>query len=309
MSRILVSVGIIGAVGAAVYYAYLNCFAPSPRIKQSQIEESGGKFIVSPSGRLMEYFEFGSTKSEATSTLLLLHGAMTTGQLWQIHDNWGKQNKVRIIAPSIPGWGLSEHKGIDIKNQPQEFIPDVLALMKTKLNIDKFHVAGASLGSIYAAQIAASPETSPMVLNVMLYVPIAPKSDTHDPLKGSPLKATSDMHKNPALARMIERYFFIPLLKNFILPPDGKRSLHQWEGLWKCTDDIYSEWLPSWRDMAKSRKVYVVGCKTDELAPPENQKVLMEGIEGATLIVYDGHHATGIEKPEVMQDHLKVLLN
>jgi pimeloyl-ACP methyl ester carboxylesterase len=180
-TRILVlASGVIVAAGA---YAYLTCFAPSPRITKAEIERSGAKSLSTPSGRLLEYFEFGASKSDATATLLLLHGAMTTGALWQTHDEWAKRRKVRIISPSLPGWGLSEHKGIDSMTQPQEFVLDVVHLMST-VEISRFHVAGASLGSVYAAQIAASTHTSAMVGNVMLYVPMAPASDTHDPLAG-----------------------------------------------------------------------------------------------------------------------------
>jgi len=300
---------IVPSLSVGVIIVVRNSFNPSSRINKAQIARDGGHALSLPDNRLLEYFEFGACKEEAESTLLAIHGGTTTGQLWRIHDQWGKKNKVRIISPSLPGWGLSE--AMPLTATPQDWASrDATFLLQTLgfNNENKVHLMGASLGSIYASALVCTPEAKHMIGDVMLYVAFAPKSKTHDPLEGSKLKIFSQMYTFPILARLLEKFIFIPLIKA-LLPGDVRRSVrNQWEGLWKCRDDIYGEWNLDWPKMSVGRKVIIVSGSRDGLVRPRNQIVLHESIHGSLLVSYDGGHEAPVMHPELMQGHFGLLL-
>lgn len=299
-------------LGAALFLALFNAFNPSPRISSTKILQDGGNSLLLPSGRMMEYFEYGASKDQAQHTLVALHGAMTTGKLWKIHDAWGIENKVRIISPSLPGWGLSEAMPIYTATPKEWANEDAIALLQ-QLGFseqNQVHLMGASLGSIYAAALVSTPEATSMIKNVMLYVPFSPRTPEHNPLEGSQLKVFSQMHTFPTLARAFEKYVIVPLMRRF-MDGDAKRSvLEQWEGLWKCTDDIYGGWEFDWKQIGNNggRKVIIVSGTKDDIAPPRNQEILNQGITGSVSVSYDGGHEAGIVNPELMQGHLELLL-
>jgi pimeloyl-ACP methyl ester carboxylesterase len=293
---------ILSAIAAGAAVALFNCYSPSPRTTEEQIINDGGK-VLRVGDRLTEYFVYGASPQTATKSLLAIHGAMTTGQLWKEHDQWGRENNVLIICPSLPGWGLSEPSydaSMNLTRTPKDWAEnDALLLLKTLgfSSENKVHLVGASLGSIYAAALASSEKTSPLIANVMLYVAFAPPSMTNDPLLNSQLRVFSQMHSVPILARTFEKIVVLPLLRSS-LPGDAGRSLKtQWEGLWKCTDDIYAPWDFPYQSLTQQRKVVVVSGKSDNLAPPHNQQALRTLIPGAQLVEYEGGHDDGVRKP------------
>jgi pimeloyl-ACP methyl ester carboxylesterase len=300
----------LGVVVASAAYIVSNAFSRSPTtdFKKQMILDKSNYFQVSET-KFLEWFEFGASSQEATFTLLFLHGAMTTGDLWRMHDAWAKENQVRIISPSLPGWGLSPLDPFE--SDPLDWATnDCFKLMKSLgfSASNKFHIVGASLGSIYAAKFALDPTTSPLVDKVMLYVSFSPSENGRNPLKGSQLEGFSTMHKWPLFARLLDKLLILPMLRS-LLPGDGIRSVrYQWEGLWKCTDDISSPWPKNWRSMSKDHEVFIISGDTDDLAPVENQTFLHKEIIGSVLISYKGGHDDHLKKPEDMQQNLMKLL-
>ena len=95
---------------------------------------------------------------------------------------------------------------------------------------ERVHLLGASLGSIYAAElVSGTSAVADRINNVMLYVAIAPKSDGFDPLEGSELQVFSQMHRFPTAARLLEKHVFMPALR-LLAGGDVARSLTLWEG-------------------------------------------------------------------------------
>ena len=356
---------LIASLAAGILVAYHNCFEPSRPVDRALIQAHGGSLVVvkgdgESEDRALEYFEFGAPAENATETVLLLHGALTTGQLWKIHDSWGKSHGVRIVAPTLPGWGLSEttpghhdgatdglHNAKSTRMTPKKWATNDALFLLRQLGISEsnpVHLVGASLGSIYAAALASSPASRKSIRNVMLYVAFAPVSARgthqddaqqqqqppppllpHDPLEGSQLAGFSQMRRTLGVrwARTIEKLLILPLLRTF-MEGDVARSIgHQWEGLWRCTDDIYEDWDFDWRSMTTTipsttssspsprvplRKVIVVSATKDDMAPTHNQHVLHREIQGSTLVEYDGVHDEGIRNPTLMQTHMESLL-
>ena len=284
-------------------------FERSPPISAEEIERNGGHALRLSCGRSIEYFEFGVAASEARHTILAIHGALTTGALWGIHDQWARSHHIRIIAPSLPGWGFSPCGDLEDTpaNWAQEDARELLDILAPGVMVD---VLGASLGSVFAAALASNPATASRIGNVMLYVAIAPSTLDYDPLEGSQLRAFSKLHAIPDLARCFEGCLWTPLLKA-LLSGDAARSIaRQWEGLWRSTENIYSAWQDGWQMMAQhDRKVLIVSGSDDDMAPPHNQQKLYAAIPGSELIRFQGAHVDPIIKPEIMQDHMLQLLN
>ncbi len=89
-------------------YNYIKAFDHSLTSHfESLLKEKKTEYLKLPNDRYLEYYDFGATKEDAKHTIVMIHGAMTSGNVWKIHESWAKEKKVRIISPSLPGWGLT----------------------------------------------------------------------------------------------------------------------------------------------------------------------------------------------------------
>jgi pimeloyl-ACP methyl ester carboxylesterase len=260
-------------------------------------------------GRVMEFFEHGATEADASITLIAIHGAQTTGKLFEILNPWGKQAKIRIISPSLPGFGLSSY---DPANHTVDSWVKDLEELTDFLGVERFHVVGTSLGSIYAAAVPVLFCRPDNVLHVMLYVAFAPQAPDNDPLKGSILEMFGSMRHRVWLHKLMTTCLFLPMLRTFV-PKDGDvyRSIAtQWEGAYECSNVIYQQWPLNWTNsIMRGRRVLIVSGSTDDCAPPHNQKWLAANLAGSELVEYSGGHARGIEEPSLMTGHLDLMLS
>ncbi len=298
---------VCGAIGGLVAIAAARAFSPSARVDPESVTKAGGRwFRTSRDERVVEWFEYGAKATEARSTVLALHGAMTTGQMWAAHDAWAREHGVRIVAPSLPGWGWSESAP---NSSPLQWASTDAAELFQQAGLEgRVHLLGASLGSIYAAElVAASSTVAQSIGNVMLYVAIAPASDSFDPLSGSDLNVFAKLHHFPTFARLLDKYLLIPLLVR-AAGGDVARSLNLWEGLWRCTDDIRGPRSPFVPDLCAHRRVFVVSGLSDTAAPPANQHKLIELIPGSELIQFDGEHDAAVKNATLLQQHLALLI-
>ncbi len=85
--------------------------------------------------------------------LILLHGVASSLQTW---DAWAKElgDNYRIIRLDLPGFGLT---GADsaANNETAEYMVDMLDTFVNKLGLDRFFLAGSSLGGYYAWNYAS----------------------------------------------------------------------------------------------------------------------------------------------------------
>jgi pimeloyl-ACP methyl ester carboxylesterase len=293
---------IVSAVGIGAYII-ATAFQPSNRATIQDIQKDGGNALTLRDNRVLEYFIHGD--KDSNKVLLALHGAQTTGKLFTLLDEWGKKKNIKIIAPSLPGFGLTSFKTNytleDWIQDMQEFLPHVKA--------DSFHLLGTSLGSIHASALTNLYEPRDAVKNVELYVAFAPASDENDPLEGSVLQMFAKMAKYPYFKRLFEKLLIRPLMLFFMKKDsDVVRAIKsQWEGLASCADVIYQPWRFDYPNMAKNRRVIVVSGTKDNVAPPHNQKWLIKHIPGSELIEYEGAHERGLEEPDMMGKHLDLL--
>ena len=296
----------IGAalVIASTGYAVANAYNPSSPIKVEHVLKDGGNALRLRDGRILEYFLHGDP--EGKTIILALHGAQTTGRLFSLFDKWAKDNRVLLMAPTLPGFGLTSFRP---GYTHRDWVMDVTELLK-HLNVTFFHVLGTSLGSIHAVAIASLYEPSSCVKNVELYVAFGPPSQDHDPLEGSVLKVFERLTRFPLLKRLLEKYVIRPMLLS-LLPSDSDtvRSIkYQWEGLGDCARFIYEHWDFPWKGIAKDRDIYIISGTKDQVSPPHNQKLLYNSISGSKLLSYEGIHEAGLKDTEMMAGHIALLL-
>jgi len=304
--KLAIGSGLFSLLGAGALYAIATAFQASPSIRQDQIRADGGNVLNLRDKRILEYFVHGDVAGK--TVLLALHGAQTTGKLFSLLHDWAKSVGVRIIAPSLPGFGLTQYSA---NYRLEDWVLDMQELM-AQLHIERFHVLGTSLGSIHAAALACLYEPRQSVGNVQLYVAYAPADDAdkHDPLQGSVLDMFGRMRRFPLFKRLFEKLLVLPLLR-LLLPRDGdvSRSIrYQWEGIASCADVIYQPWRFDWKSMARGRQVIIVSGRKDTAAPPHNQLRLNKQIVGSQLIQYDGEHDRALKEPEMFARHVQLLL-
>lgn len=304
VSRMLVGAPLgISVATIVMAYLFVTAFQPSPISSIQDIEKDGGHALVLRDGRILEYFIHGDSKSG--TVLLAIHGAQTTGNLFSLLHSWGQTKGIKIIAPSISGFGLSTFLS---NYRLEDWVRDIQELL-SHLEVREFHILGTSLGSIHSAALTSLYEPKSAVKNVELYVAFAPAEDGHDPLEGSILNIFGKMRRFPWVKRLLEKLIILPLMKLF-LPTDGDvfRSIRtQWEGMASCADVIYQPWRFDWKNMAKDRRVIIVSGSNDTVAPPHNQKLLHEKINGSEFIEYDGDHERGLKAPDMMAKHVEML--
>jgi len=309
----------VATIGSVVY-VLRHAFDPSPVATREQVAADGGTAVARADQHgIVEYFEFGEQDgAKVKATLVALHGAQTTGRLFSILHDWALQKGVRIIAPTLPGFGLSTFPVSSAASSARgrsyttaEWVAEMQALLHGHLRLTHFHVLGTSFGSIHAAALAGLYSPQQAVGNVELYVAIAPPATTYDPLEGSVLQVFAKMAPYPLFKRLFEKYIVRPLLLWFV-PKDGDvaRAVRtQWEGMATCADIIGQPWLFDWTALSGTgRKVVIVSCRQDNAAPPHNQKRLHENIPGSELVEYDGKHESGIENPAQLAAHLELIL-
>jgi pimeloyl-ACP methyl ester carboxylesterase len=138
--------------------APLGTYAQLPQQQETESAETPLKrFRSRPSdGGSLEYFEYGSNDPGA-AVWLFIHGAVSTGGMLNIFPGFEAEMRamnVRVIAPTMPGWGTSDPYPLDgsifdISGSRwlKQWAQDSLALMDF-LNVSgrKFAVSGMSLG-------------------------------------------------------------------------------------------------------------------------------------------------------------------
>ena len=310
------------AACAFLGYSALKARSSSSEPDADYIARNGGHAFVLKSGRAVEYFIHGVPLESSKCIVVAIHGAQTTGNLFSIVDEWAKQHGVCIVAPTLPGYGLTpfpnREEGCSATGgyPLRLWVDDIHELLST-LHVQSFHMIGTSLGSVHAAALASLYPQPLHVRNVMLFVAFSPYvSDVHDPLAGSILDPFGKMRNSPFLNAWTVKYLFRPLI--FYTAPqtsDVHRALKwMWEGMACTASLIYQPWDFPWRDLAtrgaaeKCRNVFIVSGKRDTAAPPQNQKILAREIVGSELLEYDGEHADAIVRPSMMADYLTTLI-
>ncbi len=86
--------------------------------------------------------------------LILLHGVASSLHTW---DAWTEelQDQYRVIRLDMPGFGLTGSDSAEPNGQSAEYMVEVIEKFTQKLGIERFFLAGNSLGGYYAWNYAA----------------------------------------------------------------------------------------------------------------------------------------------------------
>ncbi len=131
------------------------------------------KFIIAD-GTALRVGDTGHPKdSQETGdrTLLLLHGYLENLNIWDELTGL-VQSRVRVIAPDLPGHGISEVRG---SVHSMEFLADTAYGVLRELNITKCTVIGHSMGGYVALALA---ERHPEVLDGLVLFSSTPNADS-----------------------------------------------------------------------------------------------------------------------------------
>ena len=114
-------------------------------------------------GGNLEWHEYGSAEPGA-HVWLLVHGSVSTGGVFHIFPDFDRRMRemnVRVIAPTMPGWGASDAYTplFEMTGGPwlDRWTQDTLALLDS-LDVDKFAVSGMSLGGPPSLALAAAAQ-------------------------------------------------------------------------------------------------------------------------------------------------------
>ncbi len=122
--------------------------------------------MVLPDGRTLAYATHGR---EGGVPLVFHHGIPGSSLLGSLLDTAAREQGVRVIAPSRPGYGASDPHDTTLKTWATD-----CAALADHLSLDSFAVAGFSGGGPFALAVA---ERSDRVAGVGLVGAIVPESD------------------------------------------------------------------------------------------------------------------------------------
>ena len=136
-------------------------YAPFPSPEALALQTSDQCFRARPSdGGALAFNEYGSQEADAR-VWLLVHGGASTGRMFRIFPDFDARMKalnVRVVAPTMPGWGTSDAYGPLFEVTGAQWLArwaeDSLALMD-HLEIERFAVSGLSLGGVPGLATAA----------------------------------------------------------------------------------------------------------------------------------------------------------
>mmetsp|Transcript_4684 Transcript_4684/g.6530 ORF Transcript_4684/g.6530 Transcript_4684/m.6530 type:complete len:357 (+) Transcript_4684:67-1137(+) len=160
--KIALVVFVFVAIGFGIWES--SILPPDPlKVKPSVYVAQGAKFF-DVGNRTIEYFEFGTEKG---APVLVIAGERNTGKFFKFYDEWAKKKEIRLLAISLPGYGLSDNE----EGRRLEDYRDATELVNN-LKLDKFYVAGVHLGAIHAALTAT--QNPQKVLGIGLFAPSVP---------------------------------------------------------------------------------------------------------------------------------------
>ena len=149
-----------------------------------------------PDGRTLAYLDNGADGDDRP-VLLALHG------IGAHKDHWPRlahrlAGRLRVVAPDLPGFGESDRDaGADYSMGAQA---EAVVAFADRLGLERFHLAGSSMGGRIAAEVAAG--SSPRLLSLWLLAPAGAHGERPSEMIET-LRAGGDL---PLFSRTPEEY-------------------------------------------------------------------------------------------------------
>ena len=140
--------------------ALISCAGPSPSVDASSGDDAR---TIDVDGVRIHYFDFN--RGATGTPILWIHGYAGTGfEASFIVDALGPAP--RLIAPDLPGSGLSDKPPVDYT---LDYYVDSVRAFARALDLDEYVLVGHSMGGMIAATIAADDDTA--VARLVLIAP------------------------------------------------------------------------------------------------------------------------------------------
>lgn len=273
-----------------------------------------------PDGRLLEYIVCADderARRAGFTPLVLHHGFAQTGKMVATRQ-WcanAAAHRFRIIAPSLPGSGLSDSYPVATRRRLEDWPADVAAILAAEGVDGPLATGGVSAGTVHAAVLARA--MADRIVGVCLFTPVAPLRVTTDlggmsrvtigarRLLGAPyvgdvlgwvlgnfLSHRALLRLAPDVSAALDKGEELggehALLVNELLEDGARAVSHTWRGL-PDTSAVVNADLPFAlsslsRVTARGAPVLISTSADDTTNPPRVQRWWAEGIPGARLL-------------------------
>lgn len=229
--------------------------------------------------------------------ILMIPGLGAGSWLW--HKSLILSNKYRLVMPHLRGSGRSDKP--DHRYSIEQFSDDLNCLME-ELLIDRFHVAGISMGG-FVAQTYASTWTE-KVQSLILVCTSAGGSNQIGP-DGDTLSRMIRLRGKTRKERLMDAYklnFTEEFMKS---KTDEINRITEWRIKYPQPEFAYYRQLIAGSsfpgvDLKKinGMPTLIIGGKDDTMVPPEDTRILHTLIFGSELVMFEGKHMFFIEHPD-----------
>lgn len=237
-----------------------------------------------------------------TPAVFLLHGLGTEAGSWVYQIRALQMAGFRPVAPDLPGFGQSKYTGK--KWSITETAGEICALAD-RLGIERFHLAGISMGGTIALQTAiAHPERVSSLILINTFATLRPKR-------------LSDLYY------LIRRYFRARLMgagaqaeltASRVFPRPGQEKLRRElvQHIRQTDPEVYKtamRELGLFDNRKRLRDIHiptlVISGENDTTVPLENQRDLVTGIPGSRyVLIPDAGHGVIIDQPDSVNEKL-----
>lgn len=297
MKKIVIAVFILIAAAFVGYYAFPEKIAGFVIDKARSVAGLSKKQITIDDHNIV-YLEGGKGQ-----TVLLLHGYTAEKDNWLGFAAYLTKD-YHVVIPDIPGYGESTK----LMDAPYDLNSQIIRLNKfaRALNLNKFHIAGSSMGGLFAGTYAA--RYPGQVLSAGLFN----AAGVAAPVKSEVMKKI-ETGENPLVLQdekdflRIYRMLFVnppplpyPLKKVFVKAALDNRLFYE-----KALREIGPDFLSLEGQLPRIKApVLIVWGDQDKIIDVSSVAVFEKGIKNhQTVIMKDCGHVPMIERPEETARH------
>lgn len=256
------------------------------------------------------YVYTGGKKLEAAAVdrqpvVVFIHGAQQDHSCWGLQSRWFAHHGFSVLAPDLPGHGLSAGEPLGSVERIADWI---VALLDT-LGVAQARIVGHSMGSLVTVELAvrhAGRVKQAALIGTSLPMPVAPVL----------LDAARD--NEPKAAAMINDWSYsaggqiggntVPGL--WLLGVNQRLMARQKPGVFHAdlaACNAYARTLDTLSAIAAP--VLVIAGSQDKMTSPKVAKAVQAAIPGARLATIEGSgHALMAERPDAVLDALIAFL-
>ena len=240
--------------------------------------------------------------------ILLLHGLGTSADSWTYQFEELISAGFRPVAPDLPGFGKSKFSG---ETWSIKYAASAMIGLADRLGIDRFHLAGISMGGTIALRMAIDfPERISRLVLINTFATLRPGR----------WDEWFYLLRRYVRARVRGAGSQAELTASRIFPHDGQQELRKVlvENIRQTDPDVYKQAMRELAlvDVRKNLPAIhipslVITARNDTTVPLKNQNNLYSGIPGCRQVfIEEAGHGVIIDQPDMVnQTMIKFLHN